>query len=551
MSRHQCFTVQGKPFLSIGGQSRNSSAFTYEDAAYACRSVVALSGNTIALPVSWEKFEPKEGQYDSAFVQGLIDLVRSYDLRLVILWFASWKNGTMEYCPAWVKADRERFPRTMMPDGEETFVISAHAESTQRADARAFVALMQTVRGYDMEHSTVIGVQVENESGIYAPVQRDFGPLGERDFHADVPSELIAYAQGHPDSLLAERWRQSGGVLVGDWSSCFGADAAEACSAWHIARYVDYVAVQGKKIYDLPMYTNAWVDLGNWHVGGLDYPCGGPMGATLALDIWRCAAPDLDWISPDLYDSDYDSYRYFASLFAKPEEGWPLFVPESFYENPNPAYMFHAIGELGAIGNHVFAVEDLVDSEGIPRPQAMPFVRSHRMLLNAQELVHKFRGSDSMHTLVQRPGMRRQRVPVNEWWCYASYDGPDFRWNGTDFRHMEDLRREFDPYTDIRREAGRALVFQTGPNEFYMVGHAVRLFFAQRGAADGSIPTSLMSPVHAAAAMPTISIDEGHIEHGQFIIDRPRTGDEARHGVWLSADCGLVRVRLVPSRKEA
>lgn len=544
MTRHRQFTVDGKPFLSLGGQSRNSSSFTPEDAEYACRSVAALGGNTVAFPVSWEVFEPEEGVFDRDFVRGLIDRVRTWDLHLTILWFATWKNGTMEYCPPWVKVDQERFPRTQYPNGEPSFVLSCHCARNRDADATAFRALMETIRDHDATVGTVIGVQVENETGIYAPVRRDFGPDGAHDFGTQVPKELIEYARARPATRLNRWWASCGGATAGTWPEVFGSFAAEACTTWYLARYVNEVAARGKEVYDIPLTVNTWADDGFWRVGGLDYPCGGPIHTTPALDIWKAAASEIDFICPDVYVPDLDTYRSTVDAYSHPEDGWPLFVPESLNSNPNPTLMFYAIVEKGGVGQHVFAVEELVDPEGRPCPVAMPFVRSFRMLLDAAPLIHRYRGSTAMHALYQTPSQRLAHVPVRGWMCTAAFGGPDFRWNGTDFRHLEGLTEEFEEKSDLRQELGRGLVVQAGDDEFYLVGHHVRVFFQPTLPDDGSVPYSLVNPVHQAASMPTLAIQEGHFEGDGFVVDRPRTGDEARHGIWLAADCGVVRVVL-------
>lgn len=44
----------------------------------------------------------------------------------------------MEYTPAWVKKDRERFPRVRCKDGTETTVLSPHSRNNLEKDAEAF-----------------------------------------------------------------------------------------------------------------------------------------------------------------------------------------------------------------------------------------------------------------------------------------------------------------------------------------------------------------------------------------------------------------------------
>ena len=101
--------VKGQPFLSLGGQSHNSSSYVFDKMAPTWQSIHAIGGNTLATPVPWDVFEPVEGEFNRKFVTDLIDEARRQKLKLSFLWFATWKNGTMQYCPAWVKRDT-RFP---------------------------------------------------------------------------------------------------------------------------------------------------------------------------------------------------------------------------------------------------------------------------------------------------------------------------------------------------------------------------------------------------------------------------------------------------------
>ena len=44
--------------------------------------------------------------------------------------------------------------------------------------------------------------------------------------------------------------------------------------------------------------------------------------------------------------------------------------------------------------------------------------------------------------------------------------------------------------------------------------------------------------------MELLCLEEGNFEEGVFIIDRIRSGDEARHGIWAQYDCGVVHFIL-------
>ena len=61
-------------------------------------------------PVYWDLVEADEGRFDWTLVDGLIAEARRNEMRLVLLWFGSWKNSMSCYAPAWVKRDQARFP---------------------------------------------------------------------------------------------------------------------------------------------------------------------------------------------------------------------------------------------------------------------------------------------------------------------------------------------------------------------------------------------------------------------------------------------------------
>ena len=546
MKRQSFFTVKGKPFFSLGGQTHNSSSYFPNDMERSFESVRKLGGNTVATPVPWDRFEPWEGVYDEAYVKSIIDQARKWEMQLVLLWFGTWKNGTMEYVPQWIKQNPERFHRTLCPDGSATAVLSCHSEDNRSADAEAFCWLMQVLRDYDGEIQTVIAVQVENEPGILGPVRRDFGPDGNRDFAASVPERLIAYAMAYPDSRLNGFRLKAGGKESGTWTEVFGRYGAEACSAWHTARYIDSIAAAGKAVYDLFLYANAWLDGGRkgdgWDLGGLEYPCGGAVSKS--LDVWYAACEALDVIAPDIYAGEPDRHLENQDIYAHPEAGWPLYVPESHAAGLNATMMFHAIGDRGAIGYHIFACESCLDNNGNLTEHAAPMKRSMVMIAAVTSLIEAHRTDGRMHALLQRPGQAGAHMELPGWKCKVSFQGTGEAWNAMDFRHHDAIRQETVPVTDVHAETGRGLLFQISDDEFFLVGHKIRLLFHRPEAADGSIPSIWMSPGHQANSMGTLIIEEGDFVNGAFVAKRVRSGDEARHGIWAQADCGVIRFKL-------
>src|SRR5208283_718350 len=120
------FKVNGKPFFPVGGQSSSSSAYNDNESEPAFKAVKLLHGNTLLTDVYWEQIEPEEGKFDFTGVDKLIANARRYGVKLILLWFATWKNGNMDYTPEWVKSNPKRFKRVISSDGSDLWVLSSY-----------------------------------------------------------------------------------------------------------------------------------------------------------------------------------------------------------------------------------------------------------------------------------------------------------------------------------------------------------------------------------------------------------------------------------------
>jgi beta-galactosidase GanA len=375
------FTLKGRPFYPIGGQTRNSSGYNPQEWETALRALRLMHGNTLEIPVYWEQVEPEEGVYHFSHLEELLRDAESHDIRLVLLWFGTWKNGNMEYVPDWVKTDRDRFKRVLSPTGHDLWVLSSHCEATFEADRRAFTAFCQSLKEVDQEQR-VIAVQIENEPGILGS-DRDYGAVAQAEFEATIPGEVIAGLQALEGGPLYKVWQAAGGVTSGAWPTVFGDAAGEIMTAWSIGRYIDRLAEAGKAIYDLPMYANVWLGETGWQIPGENYPSGGAV--TKVLDLVKWASPHIDLIAPDIYLGDARSYEAVCAAYARDDN--PLFVPESAPGGSNPLRIFRAIGDYDAIGYAFFAIEDIVGEDGEVRPELRPLVDSFRCVATAVPLL--------------------------------------------------------------------------------------------------------------------------------------------------------------------
>jgi len=316
--------VDGAPFLMLGVQANNAANYPSQ-LPKVWPAVKAMHANTLEIPVAWEQVEPVEGRFDFSFVDVLLEQARDNDVKLVLLWFATWKNNGPQYAPEWVKLDNKRFPRVINAKGEVKNSLSPMFRATLEADKKAFVALMRHLKTADPDH-TVIMVQPQNEVGAYGAV-RDFSPTAQKVFNGPVPADLVKALDKKP----------------GTWSQVFGKDADEFFHAWHIGRFVDEIAAAGKRELPLPMYVNAALRDPFNDQDPFTYSSGGPTWNV--LDVWKAAAPSVDALAPDIYMRESPNVRKTLEQYGRPDNA--LFVPEIGSDKGYARYVYDVLGRQG------------------------------------------------------------------------------------------------------------------------------------------------------------------------------------------------------------
>ena len=527
------FIVNGKPFYSVGAQSKNSSGYNDSESETAFKAVKLLHGNTLLIPVYWEQVEPEEGKFDFTSVDALLASARRYGVKLILLWFATWKNGVMDYAPGWVKTNPQRFKRVISPAGKDMWVLSSHCQANFEADKKAFTALCNHLKAKDSTERIVIALQIENEPGIIGS-DRDYGPEAQAVFDRLVPDELVTAIKAAGTGRVYDLWQQARGKESGTWPELFGWAAGELMSAWSIATYIDGVAEAGQASYDIPMYINVW--LGAGRLPGEGYPSGGAVSKV--LDIYKWFTPHVGLIAPDIYIQDSRGYESMCSSYARDDN--PLFVPESAPAGCNSWNMFRAIADYNAIGYHFFGIEHIVAEDGSVRPEFQMIVDSVRCVAAAVPLLLKYQGTGKIHAVIQEEGMELQHLDLDGYLGLVQFgEGPLPRFR-KDWRHSSGLPWPCTP-TDSNR--GRGLVIQASRNEFYLVGANYRLLLRPKLSPDKMRASSLVSDRILNMLAHQLSVDEGHFDqNGEFVVDRRRNGDEVSRGVWVEADTGVVRV---------
>jgi len=514
--------VDGRPFLARGGELGNSSG----EPGYlrpAWPRLKAMNLNTVVAPVYWDVLEPVEGQCDFSTVDGLITDARANGMRLVLLWFGSWKNSMSCYAPAWVKRDQARFPRAQDSAGRGLEILSPFHAAGRDADTRAFAALMRHLKAGDPEH-TVIMVQVENEIGMI-PEARDHSPEAEKQFAGPVPAGLMDYlgknrAQLAPELLAA--WNAAGGRTAGTWAEVFGAGPAgeEIFMAWHFAAYTQAVAAAGKAELALPMFANAALIRPGYQPG--QYPSAGPLPHL--IDVWRAAAPALDFLAPDIY---FQNFSHWAQLYTR--GGNPLFIPEAMRSPEASVNGLYAFGALDAIGFSPFAIESNNEPAAGFLAASFDLVRQLTPLLAEKQ----GRGLTAGFLQESAESKQPQQVRLGHWILRASFE------RAAPPQLADGLAVVIGTENSALAAGGRAgaapaggLAIALGDDEFLFAGIGLTITF---------------EPAEGGGQAGLLSCEEGGYAEGRWQHTRWLNGDQTHQGRHVRLEPGrftIQRVRL-------
>jgi beta-galactosidase GanA len=482
--------VDGRPFLVLGGELGNSAAASADHMSPLWPKLQAMQLNTVLLPVYWELIEPREGEFDFALLDHLIDAARTHKLKLVLLWFGSWKNSMSSYAPAWVKLDQQRFPRIKDDKGASHEILTAFSDNNLQADRKAFVRLMQHLKAYDGGRHTVIMVQVENEVGML-PSARDYHPLAEAAFRAPVPVELIEYLERNREQLVPEfaaLWRRHGAKRGGNWQEIFGRGlhSDELFTAWHLARFVNELAAAGKAVYPLPLFVNAALPRPGRKPG--DYPSGGPLPHL--MDVWKAAAPAIDFLSPDFYNPDFKQWN---DLYTR--QGNPLFIPEHRFDDTAAAKAAFAIGHYEALGFAPFSIEN-----GAPEHKA-GLTRMYELIAQLTPTLGRHHGQGRIEGVLFD---KENPETVLQLGAYR-------------FTCRHDYTLGWSPRAkDAAWPAAGAILVHTGGNEFYVAGSGVVITFEP--AAGKNVKAGILK------------VEEGVFKNDVWHSGRLLNGDETHQG---------------------
>ena len=525
------FIVDGKPFIALCGELTNNAATSLEYMKPVWPALTKSNLNSVIAGISWAMVEPVEGKFNFDIVDSVINDARKNDLKLIFIWFASWKNGMSSYVPDWVKKDYKRFPRVKINDGEPIELLSPLSEENRNADAHAFAALMKYIKEVDSSQRTVIMMQVENEVGLLLD-SRDRSTVANEAYNGPVPQELMSYIGKNKDNLVPElkaALKAKGAKMSGTWAEVFGPgkpkglimpvrnlvppmtqkeqDEAlvtfpfysdEVFMAWYYATYINYVVEAGKAEYPIPMFVNAWLKQREHSWPGT-YPSGGPLPQV--FDIWHAGCPSIDILAPDLYRPDFAN---MAEQFTR--SGNPLFIPETGSGAQGSANVIYAVGQHNALGFSPFGIERRILAGD-------ELSQSYKMISQLNPLIGEHQGMNSIGAVLLTKDNPSENIEFGE--------------------HIFHTDLRFDPNNLHSRSAdlGAAIFIMTAAGEFYIGGTGMSITFSQK---NPEFKTGLAT------------VEEGTFAEGKWIPGRRLAGDDTAQGNNLRLGTGynILRVTL-------
>lgn len=496
--------VNQKPFLIRGGELGNSSATSMESMETIWTKLTDMNLNTVLTPVYWELIEPEEGKFDFKLVDDLILRARKENLKLVFLWFGSWKNSMSSHAPAWVKLNQKKYPRVKDDQNKSHEILTPFSENNLQADLNAFKKLMTHIKDFDQKEQTVIMIQVENEIGML-PTARDYHTLANEAFQKEVPKELIQYVQKNKQNLVPEFfeiWKKNGFKTSGNWEQIFGKGlhTDEIFMAWYFSKFTNQIAKAGKDVYPIPMFVNAALNAPEKKPG--QYPSAGPLPHI--MDVWKAAGNSIDFLAPDFYNP---SFKQWNDLFTR--QGDPLFIPEHRFDETAPFKGLFAIGHYEAIGFSPFSIESVADAKKEPLGKIYDLVKQLTPTIEANKGQGKIDG-----VLVDKEN-NTQIIKMGD---YEFTFKHDYTLNWSDGAKADSW------------PMSSAIIIEIAKDEFYIAGSGIVVTFK-----------SLKEKLNAGI----LKTDQGIFENEKWKTIRHFNGDQTHQGRHLRISVGDYEIQKI------
>ncbi len=260
------------------------------------------------------------------------------------------------------------------------------------------------------------------------------------------------------------------------------------------------------------MYANAALIRPGYVPG--QYPSAGPLPHL--LDVWRAGAPAIDFLSPDIY------FTNFAEWCAKYTRGGnPLFIPEALRGGDAAVNALFAYGQFDAIGFSPFAIESVAE------PEQKLLAASYDVAAQLAPLILAHQGTGTMAGLLSAGPEQRQPQQLRLGGC---------RLNVSFERSVGPALADGVVVAPGGAAAGApplpagGLVIAVGPDEFIFAGLGLTVTF------DSLTPGETVG---------ILQVEEGRFSDGQWQHLRWLNGDQTHQGRHLRLEPGRFAIQRI------
>ena len=337
-----------------------------------------------------------------------------------------------------------------------------------------------------------------------------------RDSNAPVPSEV--------EALMKKS---------GTWEDVYGFYAPEYFTAYHIARYIDGIALAAREVTALPFYVNTWLQEMHNQVPGIDYPSGGPVSRTFPL--FKMATPHIEALAPDIYLQEFQTVEALHQTYSS--MGNPYYLPETLFSELAMVNAIRGIVKYGLCGVHVFGIDMVIDEQENIRPVAQGAVAGAKILSAMRPLIEKDQGSPRLFAVGQYDGASEQYIDFGNYIGSVRFKKDLGDWMKKPGSGLDALLGKPAP---IR---GMGLIWYNGTNEFYMAGTGWRLMLFPKTNSIRTTNATHSDDFLNQRSQAFLTVEEGVFdEDGVFCPNFRRNGDEADYGFGVELTNGVLHV---------
>jgi hypothetical protein len=274
--------------------------------------------------------------------------------------------------------------------------------------------------------------------------------------------------------------------------------------AWRYSTCINKVAAAGKAEYNIPMYCNAWLQQPGCPRPG-EYPSGGPVPQV--HDIWRFGAPNIDFLSPDLYIAEF---AWTCERYTR--NGNPLFIPEANTGGGAAANVLTALLKYNGIGFSPFGIDGFggfgrrpTGTNEVPPPDSL--AQTYAILNYLAPTILDNQGKSTIGFLqpTDDTNAPAQELKLGD---YTLSVGPNT--SGT-FRGF----RGFGGGSTVTNASPARFVINPRSGEYIFVGGPASVIFTPNTPGNGKVALG--------------SFDESLLADGHWVPGRRLNGDETDH----------------------